>query len=89
MKSIDFLAAIQGAARPKNGSADRKARLATIDPAYVASSYPGTLPRLTFDGEDTLSVRGYVALAPYIPTPGHRVVLLPIGNSYVILGSVP
>jgi len=88
---IAFLDAVAGYAREENrqGSADKAIRLATIDPAYVPSSYPATLPKVTFDGESTLSGKRYTVITPgYLPHPSDRVVLLPVGNTYVIIGSV-
>ena len=88
---IAFLDAVAGYAREENrgGSADRPIRLATIDPAYDASTYPATLPKVTFDGESTLSGKRYTVLTPgYLPRASDRVILLPVGNTYVIIGSV-
>lgn len=86
---IAFLDAVSGYTQEgKQGSADRPIKLATIDPAYVASSYPGTLPKVTFDGESTLSGKRYVVLSGYLPRPSDRVVMLPVGNTYVILGTI-
>lgn len=89
MEAIDFLSAIAGTAKGSNGSADRVVRLATIDPAYVASTYPGTLPRVTFDGESSMTVRQYAVAGPYRPVATDRVAMLPVGNTYVIVGSIP
>lgn len=85
MEAYDFLTTLAGV-RSSNGSADRPVRHAVVDPAYVTSSYPGTLPRVTFDGESTLSVKAYASL--YAPKPGDRVVMLPAGNTYVIVGAI-
>lgn len=68
--------------------ASRPVRFATIDPAYAASSYPGTLPRVTFDGEDALTAKGYAVAGPYLPSPGDRVMLVPAGITYAIVGGV-
>lgn len=84
LEPMDFLSTLAGVARA--GVPDRSAKIATIDPAYVASSYPGTLPRVTFDGETVLSTRRYASL--YAPTPNDRVVMLPVGTTYVILGKI-
>ena len=84
MEAYTFLSTIAGAARA--GAPDRSAKIATVDPAYVASSYPGTFPRVTFDGESVLSTRRYASL--YAPAPNDRVVLLPVGTTYVILGKI-
>lgn len=89
MEPIAFLDAVAGYARAENASsATRPMRLATIDPAYVPSSFPGTLPRLTFDGESTLSVKRYPVMSGYLPRPSDRVVLAPVGTTYLVLGSV-
>jgi hypothetical protein len=88
---IAFLDAVAGYTLEAGagGSADRPIRLGTIDPAYVFTSYPATLPKVTFDGESTLSGKRYVVLTPgYLPRASDRVVLLPVGNTYVIIGSV-
>lgn len=79
-----FLESVAGAMPDQS----RPLRLGTIDPAYVAGSFPGTLPRVTFDGEGTLSTRTFVCLSPYWPAPSDRVLLAPVGNTYVITGSV-
>lgn len=89
MEPIPFLQAVAGFSRQDNASsASRPFRLATVDPAYVPSSFPGTLPKLTFDGEDTLSGKRYPVMAGYLPRPSDRVVLAPVGTTYLILGSV-
>lgn len=66
----------------------RPNRLAVIDPAYSAASFPGTLPRVTFEGESTLSDKGYNVAGTYSPQPSHRVLLVPVGNTYVIIGKL-
>lgn len=83
MDARSFLETLTGAARTEP---DRPVRLAVVDPAYVASSYPATLPKVTFEGETTLSVRTYACL--YSPAPGDRVVMLPTGTTYAIIGKV-
>lgn len=57
-------------------------RLATIDP-----SYPGGVPRVTFDAEPNLS-QPIPVLSSYTPVANDRVVVAPFGGSYVILGAV-
>lgn len=88
MNPLDFLQSIAGFTQSQTAqqSANRPFKLGTIDPAYVASSFPGTLPKVTFDGESTLSGKLYPVMAPYKPQPSDRVVLAPVGNTYVILG---
>lgn len=70
------------------GSAAMPMRLAVVDPAYVASSFPGTLPKVTFEGEDTLSDKRYPVVGNYWPWASDRVVMLPVGSTYVILGGL-
>lgn len=84
MEARDFLSTLAGVAR--YGEPDRAVKIATIDSAYVASSYPGTLPRVTFDGETTVTVRRYACL--YAPAPGDRVVMIPTGTTYTIVGKI-
>ena len=64
-------------------SADKPNRLATIDPLYTGSGNP----LVTFDGETLIGSKPYPFLGSK-PTAGTRVVMLPIGNSYVIAGSL-
>lgn len=67
-------------------SANAPVRIATIDPAYVAYTYPGTLPKVTFEGEDVLTTKRYNVIGDYLPKPSQRVVMIPCGHTYVIVG---
>lgn len=87
MDGLTFLASVTGAARASTPVPPGN-RHATIDPAYDPRTFPATLPRVTFDGESTLTERRYVALTPYRPVPGDRVLLVPAGNTYVISGAI-
>lgn len=60
-----------------------RTRLAVIDPAHTTGR-----PRVTFDGEATLSTKTYPHLSSYTPAAGDRVLLVPSGTSYVIVGEV-
>lgn len=62
---------------------DKSAKIGTIDPAYVTGD-----PKILFDGEDVLSEKKYPFLAPYSPRANDRVVLIPVGHSYVVLGAI-
>lgn len=84
--ALDFLQSVSGYVQSQRQ--DKQLVLATIDPAYVNTSYPTTLPRVTFDGESTLSGKRYLVAGNYLPSPGDRVVMAPVANTYVILGSV-
>lgn len=86
MEALDFLDSVQG---PPRGSADRPPRFAVIDPAYDPTLYPGTLPRVTFDGETTMTVRRFAVIGSYWPYPGERVFMIPGGTGYVIVGALP
>lgn len=60
---------------------DKTTRIARIDPAWNGQNNP----RITFEGETDMSVKTYAFLgAP--PSPGDRVVMRSIGDSWVITG---
>lgn len=89
IQALDMLQSITGFVRAQSGgSADKPFLIGTIDPAYVQSGYPGTLPKVTFDGESTLSGKQYAVMSGYWPAAGDRVVLAPVGTTYMILGCV-
>lgn len=90
MDAMTFLETVAGVTRTMtDGSADKPIKIGTVDPAYVTSSYPGTMPKVTFDGETVLSGKRYTVITPgYRPTAGDRVLLAPVGTTYVIIGSV-
>ena len=58
-------------------------RLGTVDPAYVSGA-----PKVTLEGTTVLSPAGFPRLSAYTPAASDRVLLLPVGSSYVILGKV-
>jgi hypothetical protein len=64
------------------GSEPFRLRMATIDPGYVSGN-----PRVTFDGEATLTTATYPFLGAAVGA-GWRVVLAPVGTGWVILGAV-
>ncbi|AXB47317.1 hypothetical protein [Amycolatopsis albispora] len=68
-------------------AADRAPRLATVNPAHPAAP-PSTKPRVTFDGDTALGEKSLPYLASYTPTASDRVLVLPVGNTYVIVGKV-
>lgn len=79
--ALDLLQSIAGFTRSQDsGSASRPIKLGTINPAHTSG-----LPRVTFDGEATLSGKGYPYASSYTPTAGDRVALLPVGNTYLII----
>ncbi|GAA4082757.1 hypothetical protein [Actinomadura miaoliensis] len=91
MDALSFLQDVAGYAQAQagNSSADRPIRLGTIDPAYApATFWDGTLPRVRFDGEATISGKMYPVVAPYWPQPGDRVALVPVGTTYLIIGAL-
>jgi hypothetical protein len=88
LQPIDILTSIKGFEETTSAkSSDRPIKQAVIDPAYVASSFPGTLPKVTFEGETVLSTKFYPVADPYWPEPGDRVWMVPIGTTYMIVGS--
>lgn len=80
--ALDFLAALRGDAEPAPESTSRPARLATIAPGYSGSGAAAVI----FDGESAAGLRTYVTLSPV--RAGQRVVLIPVGHTYVVLGPV-
>ncbi|WP_433242490.1 hypothetical protein [Actinomadura nitritigenes] len=89
MDALSFLQDLTGyaQAQAQPSSANRPIKLATIDPAYNPAGYrTGTLPKVTFDGESTLSGKLYPVLGTYWPKPGDRVALAPVGTTYMIIG---
>lgn len=92
MEPLAFLDAVTGFARGQSrSSADRPILIGTVDPAYDPwATYPDPPPaaRVTFDGETVLSGKAYAYANGYIPYAGTRVVLVPIGNTYLITGSL-
>lgn len=92
MKAISFLDAVAGYtnAGPVNSSG-RPIKLAIVDPAYDPFvDWPDQPPpaRVTFEGETTLSTKAYAIAGGLLPMPGTRVFLVPIGNSYLIAGTL-
>lgn len=63
-------------------SQDKPVKLGTVDALYSGSGNPKVL----FDGESLMGVRTYPTLGPV--RAGDRVVLLPQGHTYVIIGVV-
>jgi hypothetical protein len=79
-----FLRTVAGYTRAQtDGSADRPLRIATVDPAYTTGN-----PKVTFEGESTLSAKGYPFLDSYVPIATDRVVLCPVGTTYMIMGAL-
>ena len=80
-----FLESLAGYTNDPQGDApshDRPVKLATVSPAYSGTGEAA----VKFDGENLMGVRTYVALLPV--KAGDRVAMLPVGRTYVILGSV-
>lgn len=84
--AYSFLQSVAAFARAQNPVPVNK--LARIDYDFDLANFPGILPRVIFDGEKTVSTHRYRVLSPYIPEPGDRVLMTPVGNTYVIAGSV-
>ncbi len=89
-----FLDAVAGYTRSgSESSADRPVRLARVDPAYTpfgaGSGYPNSVPpaKVTFEGESTLSTRAYAVAGGFVPAANVRVVMVPIGTTYIVAGA--
>lgn len=87
MDALELLESVAGYAEARNRPTPQ-VKLGTIDDDYDPDTYPATLPKLTFDGESTLSTKRYSVIGSYWPYPSDRVVLLPAGTTYAIIGSV-
>ena len=64
-------------------SADKPVQLAVVDPDYVSG-----WPKVIFEGESTLSGKLYPHLDSYCPSPSDRVVMVPVGTTWIIVGAV-
>lgn len=87
ISSMDFMASVAGIARAsaEPSSANRPLKIGTVDAAYAGLP---ALPRVTFDGETLLSGKTYPFLSGYFPRASDRVVLAPVGTTYVIIGGL-
>lgn len=81
----DFLDQVAAVTKHQVGS--QKVRIGFIDYEFDETKYPQEWPRVNLDGEG-MTNRGYQCISGYVPMRGDRVVLLPVGKTYVILGSV-
>lgn len=83
----DFLDSVAGYANSSNtgqkSSANRPVKLGSIDVNYTSGT-----PKVLFDGESTISDRGYSWVGSYTPVNGERVFLIPVGQSYIIGGKL-
>jgi hypothetical protein len=59
------------------------ARIGTIDSGYASGR-----PKILFDGESTMGAKLYPYLASYTPAASQRVLLVPVGSGYVIVGRI-
>ncbi|QEQ93607.1 hypothetical protein SEA_ZUKO_29 [Streptomyces phage Zuko] len=90
-KAHDFLRVIKGfsEANPDPNVENRPIRLGTVDYDYDPNDFLGGIyPRIMFDGEKVVSQKRYKTMVGYYPLPGHRVVLVPVGTTYLIIGTV-
>jgi hypothetical protein len=86
MEARSFLESVAGFTRDSTAdqSANAPVKIGTIDVAYAGTG----LPKVKFDGESTTSVKAYPFLNSYKPVATDRVVLMPVGNTYVIVGKI-
>lgn len=95
MTALDVLQAMQVFQQQQDpGPEGKPFRIATIASDYDAMSTwpaPAPFPRVVFEGEEAADagVATYAYLFGYVPRPLDRVVLAPVGTTYVILGKVP
>jgi hypothetical protein len=88
LDALDLLQAVSGFARSSDPAQSKINKLATIDPAYADDQYPTALPKVTFEGETSMSARTYPVVSPYWPRRGDRVWMVPVGKGWVIGGAV-
>lgn len=83
--ALSFLQSVAGFARSRQaaGSAGRPNRLAVVDPAYAGGP---ARPKVTFEGESTMSGKEYPFTVE--PAAGDRVLMVPVGTTYLIAGVV-
>lgn len=62
---------------------DRPPKMGVVDPAYAG----GNSAKVTFDGETSMSAKAYVIIG-ILPASSDRVVLFPVGKTYVIAGNL-
>lgn len=85
MDAVNLLAQLSSQAAADNPIP--KVRLGYIDHSFDVTKYPQIKPRVVMDGQG-MSDKGYTCISSYDPIPGDRVVLVPVGTSYVIIGAV-
>lgn len=90
ISSLNLLQALQGAGQQlPGGSSDTAFRLAVISVGYDAfASNPLPYPTVRFEGETEVGERTYAVLNGYVPMPGDRVLMVPVGTTYVIVGKI-
>lgn len=83
---LTILQSITGYVRQQQtGPENKPIKMGTIDPAYSGTGDP----KVTFYGESTLSGKNYPYLASsYTPVAEDRVVMIPVGTTYLIVGSI-
>lgn len=84
-RAESLLAAVAGytAATANPSSTNKPARMAVIDPSYTSG-----WPKVTFEGESTMSGKLYPHLDSYCPAASDRVVMVPVGTTWLIVGAV-
>jgi hypothetical protein len=80
LKTLGAYLEAQGA----DQSANQPALLGTIDSAYAGIG----LPRVKFDGESVTSDKVFAITGSYNPVANDRVVLIPVGTTYMILNKI-
>jgi hypothetical protein len=90
--ALTFLQSVSGFVQAQRASsADRPALIGVVDATYDPMvNYPAAppLPKVTVEGEPTLSGKQYAVLNGYLPEPGDRALMLPVGTTYILVGKV-
>lgn len=89
-KGHEFLRSIAAftEANGEPSSANKPIKMGRVDYEYAPTDFLGGInPKILFDGENTVSQKRYPVMAGYYPLPGARVVLVPVGTTYFIIGT--
>ncbi len=69
--------------KPKGKGGESPNRMGTISAGYVSGR-----PTVQFDNEPAPSAKAYPYCSRYTPSAGDRVLLVPAGNSWVIVDKI-
>lgn len=66
-----------------NNDKESNFKIASVDPNYTSG-----LVKLKFEGENTLSTKGYMFLNSYKPQPNDRVLLVKVADTFIIMDKI-